>query len=818
VKPEVNCVNTKAFVDYVRATNPGNLHLLWQAIEGKIPDGQDPEQFLTDGNNWISAEVCRDLMDLTKKATSDEMAIYKAGFESIRQRKLGYIERIFVRAILSPKHAWRKAQKINDKFNRTKRVEVVSGSDVHSLIRLHWFKGLPMSRDFCLLNQGIYGAMATIFDLPPAKIEETVCFFEGGPYCEYDISVEKRSRWEYFFRSRRVKRDVLNSLITEMERDKEVIRRKYEEVIELNVELEKKVASLLSLQEASQAVVSILDEQTLIQNIMNLVKSVIGFERAVLFLMDESREKLRFVHATGAIDESLKSLAHYEIRLDRMTNILARVAATGTPRFVKDVDKSNLRKGNIILSLFQPSNFAAAPLIARNKVIGVIAGEMPTEKGYMSESDLNLLMTFSNQIAIALENARLYRDLEKTYRSSLQAQKMEAIGNLAGGIAHDFNNILQAILGNASLALYDLDKDSPYYDKLRQIESSAERASGLIRQLLTFSRKDESQPRPLNLNLEVKEVNKLLSRTIPKMVQIEVRLDPDLKMIDADPVQINQILMNLGINARDAMPDGGKLVIGTRNVNLDEQFCRTHAGSTPGPHVMMWFSDTGHGIEKNMLNHIFEPFFTTKPSGQGTGLGLATVYGIVKRHKGYITCESERGSGTTFKIYFRALAKVAQQKLPEQIEDHAVLRGTETILLVDDEEGTREYATKMLEGYGYTIFAARSGEEALQIYTGEGARFDMVILDVMMAGIGGRRCLDELLRLNPNAKVLMTTGYLESELAEDLIKAGAREVLKKPFHAHEMVRAVRGILDEKPRPTQMTTYKSGPGLRVVGSK
>ncbi|MBW2173332.1 MAG: response regulator, partial [Deltaproteobacteria bacterium] len=774
MKAETSCLNIKALVDYVRTRNPDKLHLLWEPLEGRLPEGEDPEVFLMDSNNWISAEVCRDLMELTKKATSDENAVYKAGFESVRQRKLGYIEKIFIRTFLTPKHAFRKAQRINDKFNRSKRVEVVSGSNVHSVVRLHWFKDLPMSRDFCLLNQGIYQAMATIWDIPPAKLKENVCFFEGGPYCEYDISWEKKSLWRYFFRGRRVKTEVLNSLINEMETDKEVIRHKYEEVTKLNVELEEKVAYIMSLQEASQAVVSILDEESLIKTIMNLLVSVIGFKRAILFLVDDKQENLQFAQAAGAVDDSVEHLRGYDIPLDRMSNILVRVAATGTPKFVSDVESSRLRKGNIILSLFQPENFAAAPLIARNKVIGVLAGETPDGQPEMAEPDLNLLMAFSNQIAVAIENARLYKDLEKTYLASLQSQKMEAVGNLAGGIAHDFNNILQAIIGHVGLLLYDTGAQDSQYSKLKQIESSAHRASDLVRQLLTFSRKDESQPRPLNLNSEIKEVKDLLSSTIPKMIAVELQLDPDLGMINADPVQVNQILVNLAVNARDAMLETGTLVIGTKNMTLDEDFCHTHSGLRPGEHVMIWVSDTGHGVEEDVLDHMFEPFYTTKGVGKGTGLGLSTVYGIVKSHQGHIICESELGKGTTFKLYFPTLGKAGQQ-LPERDEEYySVTQGTETILVVDDETGVRRFCRELLRGFGYTVLTAGNGEEALKVFLRERGRIDLVILDLIMAGMGGRQCLEEMLKIDPQAKVLIMTGYAVDDHATQVLETGAK--------------------------------------------
>jgi signal transduction histidine kinase/ActR/RegA family two-component response regulator len=618
-----------------------------------------------------------------------------------------------------------------------------------------------------------------------------------------------------FFRRRKLRREVLDSLLKEMEADKDIIRQKYQQVTQLNVELEEKVAYLMSLQEASQAVVSILDEQSLIQTIMDLLTTVIGFNRAVLFLVDEKHENLRFAQASGAVDELVQPLTGYDIPLDRMSNIIARVAATGRPTYVKDVKKSGLRQENIIIHTFQPENFSAAPLIARNKVIGVLAGEMPPKPAEAAEPDLNLLMAFSNQIAIAIENARLYRDLEKSYVSSLQSQKMEAIGNLAGGIAHDFNNILQAVLGNASLLLFDFDEQSTHYSKLKQIEASAERATGLVRQLLTFSRKGESQPRPLDMNSEVKEVGALLSSTIPKMIDIELQLDPELRMVDADQVQMNQILMNLSVNARDAMHDGGKLTIGTKNVVLDEEFCKSASGLRPGGHVMLWVSDTGHGIEKDVLDHIFEPFFTTKGPGHGTGLGLSTVYGIVNNHHGHIKCESERGVGTTFKVYLRALVKTEQALSEEKGEEYIVTRGTETILLVDDEAGTRKYGKELLQGYGYAVLVAGSGEDALETLTQARSPIHLVILDLIMAGMGGKRCLQEIMKIEPQARVLITTGYADSDLVQQALDAGAIEVLNKPFRAHEMAKTIRRILDMTPISNHITARKSRSGLRVV---
>jgi len=240
---------------------------------------------------------------------------------------------------------------------------------------------------------------------------------------------------------------------------------------------------------------------------------------------------------------------------------------------------------------------------------------------------------------------------------------MEAVGTLAGGIAHDFNNILQAIIGYTQILLMGKNTSEPDYEKLEAIESSAQRASELTQRLLIFSRKVESQLKPVELNQEVVQVSRMLERTIPKMIEIELNLAEDLKIVNADPVQIEQIMMNLGVNARDAMSDGGKLVFETRNVILDEAFCKTHMGCQPGEYVLLKVSDNGVGIEKELKQHIFEPFFTTKETGKGTGLGLAMVYGIVKSHNGYITCESELGQGTALSIYFPINGKLYNKYL-----------------------------------------------------------------------------------------------------------------------------------------------------------
>lgn len=388
---------------------------------------------------------------------------------------------------------------------------------------------------------------------------------------------------------------------------------------------------------------------------------------------------------------------------------------------------------------------------------------------------------------------------EKILRARLrQAQKMEAVGNLAGGIAHDINNILQVIQGHVELMLLDDAAKHKNYEALQDIDRTVDRGAKLVRSLLTFSRQVESQPRMVNLNQEVERAGRLLTRIIPRMIDIRLRLGADLWPIKADPTQLEQVLLNLVCNARDAMPEGGKLTIATQNVVLDEQYCQAHPGARPGDYALLAVTDTGCGMAPETVERIFEPFFTTKGPGMGTGLGLSTVYGIVKSHNGYIWCDSQPEKGTTFSIYLPALPE-ADQLLENRAEREAKIsppsRGR-TILLVDDEASVLNLGQRMLEHAGYQVMTAASGEEALEIFQRQPGSIDLVLLDLSMPGMGGARCLKELIRLEPRTRVLVVSGYIDSAVSRDILQAGAQGFIHKPFRLGELLQAVQKVLDK----------------------
>lgn len=375
----------------------------------------------------------------------------------------------------------------------------------------------------------------------------------------------------------------------------------------------------------------------------------------------------------------------------------------------------------------------------------------------------------------------------------LRSQKLEAIGTLAGGIAHDFNNLLQVVLGFAELLIMKEPTDGHSSGELKAIAKAARDGAELVRRLLTFSRKAEIKPRPLDMNQVVTQAEQLLRRTIPKMIAIELSLTQNLTRINADPAQIEQLLLNLAVNSRDAMTEGGRLFIETSTVHLDDRYCATHVEATRGRYVLLTVSDTGQGMEKEVVDHIFEPFFTTKKPGEGTGLGLSMVYGIVKGHGGHITCYSEPGMGTTFKIYLPSIETDLEPDVVSTREMAAF--GTETILLVDDEELIRELGQEILNRSGYTVLTASNGREALDIYRAATDRIDLVILDLLMPEMGGKQCLAELLKIDSEVKVLLASGYPAHGPANDAL-AHAKGFVNKPFDAHELLRSARKVLDE----------------------
>ena len=383
------------------------------------------------------------------------------------------------------------------------------------------------------------------------------------------------------------------------------------------------------------------------------------------------------------------------------------------------------------------------------------------------------------------------RVLERQLRT---AQKMEAIGRLSGGIAHDFNNHLGVIIGYSRVLKRELGENNVLCEHALEIEKAGQRAASLTKQLLAFSRQQVLTPAVLSLNTLAADMEKMLPPLLGEDIEVTLILDPGLGNVKADQGQIEQVIMNLAVNARDAMPAGGKLKIQTANVVLDQMYTRSHPGSKAGDYVMLAVTDTGTGMDAATLTHMFEPFFTTKERGKGTGLGLATVYGIVKQSNGYISVESSPGKGSCFQIYLPR--DEGQPAAEEQKTDLAEnLRGSESILLAEDSESLRKLAQSNLESVGFHVLSASSGEEALEVAVRHGSTFDLLLTDVVMPGMNGRLLAEQLLPRQPGMKVLYMSGYTDSFIAGHGVLEPGTNLLHKPFTEEVLIRKVREVLD-----------------------
>ncbi len=477
---------------------------------------------------------------------------------------------------------------------------------------------------------------------------------------------------------------------------------------------------------------------------------------AVLRALDLNRARAEQARAQ---EQLRQSEARYRTLVDGVRDVIFALAR-GEPRPVNPF-RIRTRKGD-----YRVGEFAATPQYREGQLAGI----------------LGICRDVTERLS-----------LEQQLR---QAQKMEAVGRLAGGVAHDFNNILTAITGYADLLLEDLGTTDRRRDDIAEIRKAAERAAGLTRQLLAFSRQQVMQVRVLDLNDVVADTQNMLGRLLGEDIALVTRLDPALGAVKADPGQLEQVIMNLAVNARDAMPGGGKLTIETANAELDDTYVREHFPARPGSYVMLAVSDTGTGMSDEVQSHLFEPFFTTKEKGKGTGLGLATVYGIVKQSGGYIWVYTEPGHGTTFKIYLPRVAGAPAQRASGP-KASPVGAGTETVLLAEDEAAVRAVARHALERQGYTVLEASSGEAALDLAERHSGRIHLLLTDVIMPGMNGRALALRLSELRPDLRVVYMSGYTEEAITRHGVLEPGLTYVQKPFTPEGLARKVREVLDRQ---------------------
>jgi signal transduction histidine kinase/CheY-like chemotaxis protein len=482
----------------------------------------------------------------------------------------------------------------------------------------------------------------------------------------------------------------------------------------------------------------------------------------------------------------------------------ATVLSTGEPLLMENISDSEVRRVSVndeharLLAALGSRSAVFVPMVARGQVLGAIS-LLAATAGHFALYELELAQDLAARAAVAIDNARLYQASQEAVRQRqqveaqlVQAQKMESIGRLAGGVAHDFNNLLTVISGSVELGLADLPLDHRARARLADVATAAASAASLTRQLLAFSRKQVIAPTVVDLNEVIRRVEKMVPRLLGEDVKLEIICAPDLTPIRFDAGQAEQIVVNLAVNARDAMENGGRLTIRTLNASLDEEYARSHVDVKPGAYALLEVSDTGAGITEEVRAHLFEPFFTTKEAGKGTGLGLAMVYGAVRQNGGHIDVHSKLGEGSTFKIYLPAAtgAVSATPPAPGSVKTPA-RRGT--ILLVEDDDAVRGFAAGALARFGHKVHAFANGEEALAALSSLSPTPELLITDVIMPGMNGRILAERVSARLPHIPVLFVSGYPQDVMADGGSQA-AIEFLPKPYSVDQLARRARDLL------------------------
>lgn len=797
-----SCINTLAVIKYFEEHAPGLLDELLEDLGPEIDGLPDPKGFLMDPNNWISGWTMIKLYENAKRLLGPEV-VFEIGYDSVLNK---HLENSFKEHLLKATIPWK----------------------------------------------------------------------------------------------------IVENTINELESDKELIKKKYDEIHTLNIKLKSKVDQLLSLQDVSSAVLSTLDPDCLFEVVLQQLVKVARLDRAAIFIVDEDKQVLSLVHAVGVKSEDLYEVMDYSVPLSKMDNIIARAAANKEPLFIHDVEGSALNKNNLLIRKFRPKAVILVPLAAQGRLLGVLVGDQE-HPGSRPFPDPEFLTSFANQIAMALNNTTLYRKLsesEKRYRELVenahdgiwildekdkltlantrisemfqgvfslgrsvfeliaeenketvemllqqnkaglvgqsmmelqrgdgqisllvssvpimkegtyagsfatvtdvsemkrlerqlyQAQKMECLGTMAGGIAHDFNNILTSILGYTALLKLQLHgAEAEKYVEI--IEKSSLRAADLVKEILTFSRGGQVHTLvSVDVNRIVSETIKLLSNVVDKRIRIEVDLERGPITIQGDATQFQQAVLNVALNARDAMPEGGMLGIRTENCSVINEYDAESRPIPPGEYVKVSISDNGTGIEEKDVHKIFDPFFTTKPVGKGTGLGLAIVHGIVKGLKGHIRVDSRIGSGTTFELLFPSAKNESKEKEAALLVPNKMGHG-ETILLVDDEQSIRDLGTEALTLYGFKTLSAGDGLEAVSLFRAKKEAISLVILDLVMPNLSGKDTLKRLKEIDPAVKIIISTGYVLDKQEVQELQSEVDGFVQKPFAFAQLVQLINDSL------------------------
>ncbi len=556
-----------------------------------------------------------------------------------------------------------------------------------------------------------------------------------------------------------------------------------------------------TLSQVNQTIVRVKDRDALFQSICRVAIEFGKLQMAWIGMIDADTGSLtRVAHeALEAGGPHAVDIGAEDVLFSREP--LARTIEKGEMVIYDNIGATSGLQGWCEAALKQGYQAAAiVPVRCKDKVIGALNLYSAVSGYFTDEEERDLLAEIGMDLSFALDTIESEAEHQRSRESQAkleeqlrQAQRMESVGRLAGGIAHDFNNLLSVIIGYSEVALLKLPGDDPIRETLQEIKKAGGRAAELTHQLLAFSRKQVIEPKVFDLNSAIVELSRMLERMIGEDIKLNMFLSDELGRIKADRGQLEQVIMNLAVNARDAMPSGGRLTIETANVELDDAYARDHFPVIPGRYVMLAVSDTGIGMDVETQRHIFEPFFTTKEQGKGTGLGLSTVYGIVKQSGGYIWVYSEVNKGATFKVYLPRIE--AEEQIIPKINGERSLAGTETILLVEDADGIRKLTQECLASKGYTILAASDAPEALLLAGQHSGPIHLLLTDVVLPSIGGPELAKQLVTIHQETRILYMSGYTDDAIVHHGVLEPGIAFLQKPFSVDDLWHKVRNVLD-----------------------
>ncbi|MCF6291180.1 MAG: ATP-binding protein [Desulfobacterales bacterium] len=781
--------------------------------------GIEPHQ-VEDEGHWFTQEQINRFHEQLQILTGNKNIAREAGLYSASPGDVGGIKQ-YILGLASPATAYGLMGKFAGKVIRSSTYHSKKIGPCKVEIKVTANAGVREEPFQCENRKGYLEAFSKLFNYKLPRIEHPECMFKGGSCCRYIVSWQKSpsdllkkirnialpalaglSLWSVLVPELNTMAVVLGSvsLISILGWYAEYLNSRElgaavtvlgESSDKLFEQINQNYDNALMINEVGQALNMEADIDGVLDKICVILEKRLDYDRGLFMLANHAGTRLSFRTGYGHTDEQLAIIKKIAFHLDKAESRGIFTVAFKEQRAVLMNDIDDYRnvlspRSREFARRLGVKALICCPIIYGDKSRGVLAVDNVKTKRPLLQQDMNLLMGVAAQVGSRLHSLMLEVQLRQT-------QKLEAVGSLAGGIAHDFNNLLTTILGYSELITRKLPPDHPLLHMAEAIHQDGQRAADLTRQLLAFSRKQVMEMKVSNLNLIINDTARMLGRLIGEDIALELFPAEKIGNIMADVSQVEQILMNLVVNARDAMPNGGHLTIETAEVILDQGYTLHHQGVKPGAYVVLIVTDTGEGISPEVQEKIFEPFFTTKMIGKGTGLGLSTIYGIVRQHNGHIYVYSEPGKGTTFKIYLPVVKRPLEKT--EKIETREMPAGTETLLIVDDDPAVRNLVFDTLAPLGYTLMSAASGEEALDLCSSTSSRIDLVLSDVVMPGMNGLRMIEQLKRHRPEMKAVLMSGYTDNIVVKRGVLKPGIIFISKPLQPVALANKLRTVLD-----------------------